>query len=115
MRLVDKLHKHPPFDCASGMASALLATGTVEVYKEPEKPISHVIKFVAREGAVVDDGRLPPEIHWHCSICGPGQFQGPNSHKQNVYHHPPKGFVQEVPSDVAVAFIKLRKDWERRR
>ena len=114
MRLIDKEHKHPPFDCASGMAAALLATGAVEVYKDPTPSVKHITNFAVREGDRVEDTILPPFIAWHCSVCGPGRISGKEAHKGKVNHVPPNGFVQEIPADVQRDFVALRKRWERR-
>jgi len=120
MRLVDILHQHPPFDAPSGMVEALLATGKVEVYKEPifngkkaTSKESHVTQFQIRDGAIVDDYQHPPFIWYSCCLCGSGQITGPTG-KTMVFHQPPFGHVSYVPLEMQKEFIAARKCWERR-
>jgi hypothetical protein len=117
MKLIDVEEKHPPFDVASGQAEALLATGKVKKYdtslKEALTPY-HVTTFRVMTGHQVEDYQFPPEIGWTCGHCGPGRISGPNAHKQRIYHVPPHGFVEEIPSDIATQFIAARKAWEKR-
>ncbi len=124
MRLVDIGHKHPPFDVASGLAAALLATGTVEVYVAPifnvggveaTKAGKHITHFQVQVGRIVEDFQYPPFLRYSCSDCGSGTIEGPNAHKQKIHHQPPKPFAQEVPGDVAVAFIAMRKAYDKRK
>ena len=112
MKLQDKLHKYEPFDCASGMAEALLATGTVEVYVPPVKIVHHHTIFQVSVGKIIDDTQEGPFILYNCDICGGGRMEGPTAQNLKVYHKPPNGFAQEVPGDVKVQYIKLRRQWE---
>ena len=136
MRLIDKEHKHPAFDAPSGMAAALLATGTVEVYKSTPGDVradallvsaplngkrqitckeDHVVHFQVVKGPQVDDVKFPPEIHYSCAICGNGQITGKNSQQGKVFHHPPFGHVSYVPLALQKEFIAERKEYDRKR
>ena len=122
MKLIDIKHLHPAFDVASGLAAALLATGTVEVYVPPvfnlgqgSKTGQHITHFQVLEGHRVEDVQFPPFIRYSCSDCGNGEITGPNAHKQKVFHQPPKPFAQDVPADVAVTFIAMRSAYNKRR
>jgi hypothetical protein len=120
VKLIDKEHKHSAFDVASGLAEALLKTGTVEVYKEPTFNVQHSLvgdhttEFQCREGDIVEDFQNPPFIFYACRSCGQGRITGPTAHNSKVFNQPPKGFAQSIPGDVAIAFISMRKAYDKR-
>ena len=115
MKLIDVDELKPPFDCAAGMAEALIATGKVKRYETPlpNQPV-HVTKFWVKAGHEVEDFQFPPEIAWSCGKCGVGHISGPNAHKQKLYHIPPFAFAQEIPKDISTEFIAARRTWEKR-
>lgn len=122
MKIQDKKHEHPCFDCASGMAAGLIATGNFEQYVPPEfsldtagnkKPKLYAnATWVAREGKRSSDGdfRYDPEIVYSCSSCGnKGIMTGPTVHKTGKFLH--CGVVDTVPKDVQQKYAELRKAW----
>ncbi len=112
MKLIDKDEKHPPFDCASGMAEGLLATGNFKVYTPPEKPKrTQDLVWKVFEGQTIEGIVDPPFITYHCNTCSNnGHISGPTAHKTQVARC--CGTFSKVPDHIADQYVALRKKWE---
>lgn len=114
MKLIDVKELHEPFDCASGMAEGLLATGNFKQFIVPDKPkpIQRLTWRVHR-GARIQDVLDAPFITYRCEACSnAGTITGPTCHKTQVVRC--CGVTTRVPDDVAAQFANLRKEWEPR-
>lgn len=111
-KLIDIEGKHPPFDCAAGMAEGLLASGKFKRYEPVTAQQKHQdIQWGVRLGHRYEDVRDAPCITYNCRSCGNGGFlTGPTCHKTQVARC--CGGVTPVPRDIAEQFAKLRKAWE---
>jgi hypothetical protein len=114
MKLVDVEEKHEPFDCASGMAAGLLATGNFKQYIPPEKPQrTQDLSLAAKQGTRFEGIWDSPFIVFHCKTCGnTGTMSGPTCHKTQTVRC--CGVNTPVPEYIAQEYATLRKEWEPR-
>lgn len=109
MKLIDKQHKHPPFDAPAGMAESLISAGTAERYVEPTpKKLAPSSSWrVVEDPMYANDG-----VHTYrcyilatCSTCGGAmRAAGPTAHRTQTFRH--CGVNEEVPQDI-------RREYER--
>lgn len=117
MKLIDKKHENAPFDVPAGLALALLATGTVEKYTDPEpkRPAPDSSWKVVREPMLCNDGANsnPCYIFARCASCQQTiQMSGPTVHRTQVFRH--CGIAEPVPEEIAREYVKaLREPRER--
>jgi hypothetical protein len=112
MKLIDLEEKHEPFDCASGMAEGLLATGQFKQYTDPIKPKPvQRLTWRAHRGQRIEDVLDAPFVTYKCATCGnSGTISGPSCHKTQVARC--CGGTSKVPDDIAKQFVQFRKEWE---
>jgi hypothetical protein len=112
MKLVDVDELKPPFDVASGMAEALIATGKVKRYAPVIPAKLPKTTWQAREGYRGQDYVESPVIVYACASCGSrGELSGPTCEEPQRLSH--CNTSEAVPADVQRAFRVLRIAWDR--
>jgi hypothetical protein len=114
MKIQDKLKKHPPFDVASGLAAALISSGTHEqvITTVERKPPS--TQWAAVRGNISGDYEEQPFIYHYCATCGScASWSGPTVFKTQRARH--CGVVEVPPQDVVEKYVELWNTREKKK
>ena len=112
MKVVNRDGKTQPYDVASGLGQALIASGVAELYTPKTPDRFPQTTWRAAEGFRGRDYVESPRIFFSCSSCGNrGQFEGPTCDRTQTFSH--CGVNEAAPADVRKEFRRLRETWEK--